>query len=375
MIDNAPTILNDVETLFPPTSGHYVFGPLAKIGWGTPTLVDGELGLILELPGPTLTVIGTVHCALPTQDEALVELNLDVGGVLDFPNKSFSLDASLHDSHVGDFPVSGDMAMRMNWGQNPNFAIAIGGFNPHYTPPAGFPKLKPVTVNLGVNGNPSVTLQGYLALTSNTAQVGAQLKASASKDGAHLTGFLGFDAIFVFSPFSFEADIDAGVHVDFHGCGFGLQFHGTIAGPSPWTLHGQVCVSILFYDACVGFSLTLGGTSKPTLPGLDPWAGSAIEADGTQHPRPAAGHRQRRQLGGGPARRIVCLGHAGGPAVRDVEPDAGRSARLGDVPAEGGAARPAHHRPSPGPSPARSGTSTSPRPDRSDRPDRRHHGP
>jgi hypothetical protein len=282
VVDNAPTILNDVETLFPPTKGHYIFGPLAKIGWGTPTLVDGELGLIIEYPGPTLTVIGTVHAALPTQNEALVELNLDVGGVLDFPNKKFSLDASLHDSHVGDFPVSGDMAMRMNWGQNPNFAIAIGGFNPHYNPPAGFPKLKPVTVDLGVNGNPSVTLQGYLALTSNTAQVGAQLQASASKDGAHLTGFLGFDAIFVFSPFSFQADIDAGVHVDFHGCGFGMQFHGTIAGPSPWTLNGQVCVSIIFYDACVGFSLTLGGTSKPTLPGLDPWFGSTPNADGTQ---------------------------------------------------------------------------------------------
>ena len=208
VIDNAPAILNDVETLFPPTSGHYVFGPLAKIGWGTPTLVDGELGLIIEYPGPVLTVIGTVHAALPTQDEAVVELNLDVGGVLDFPNKKFSLDASLHDSYVGDFPITGDMAMRMNWGQNPNFALSLGGFNPHYNPPAGFPKLKPVSVDLGSNGNPSIVLSGYMALTSNTAQLGAKVQANISKDGASISGFLSFDALFVFSPFSFEADIE-----------------------------------------------------------------------------------------------------------------------------------------------------------------------
>ena len=282
VIDNAPAILHDLETIFPPVDGHFLFGPMAKIGWGTPTLVDGELGLILELPGPRLTVLGTVHAALPTADEAVVELNLDVGGVLDFPKKSFSLDASLHDSRVGDFPVSGDMSMRLTWGQDPNFALSIGGFNPHYNPPASFPKLNPVTVDLGENGNPSINLHGYMALTSNTAQVGAMLEARVSKGGADLYGFIGFDALFIFSPFSFTADIEGGVKVNFHGAGFSLHFHGTISGPSPWHLDGQVCVSILWWDACVGFSVTMGGESKPSLPGLDPWTGSAIKADGTQ---------------------------------------------------------------------------------------------
>ena len=282
VIDNAPAILHDLETIFPPVDGHFLFGPMAKIGWGTPTLVDGELGLILELPGPRLTVLGTVHAALPTADEAVVELNLDVGGVLDFPKKSFSLDASLHDSRVGDFPVSGDMSMRLTWGQDSNFALSVGGFNPHYNPPASFPKLNPVTVDLGENGNPSINLHGYMALTSNTAQVGAMLEARVSKGGADLYGFIGFDALFIFSPFSFTADIEGGVKVNFHGAGFSLHFHGTISGPSPWHLDGQVCVSILWWDACVGFSVTMGGESKPSLPGLDPWTGSAIKADGTQ---------------------------------------------------------------------------------------------
>ena len=172
--------------------------------------------------------------------------------------------------------------MRLNWGQNSNFALAIGGFNPHYTPPPGFPALKPVTVDLGESGNPSINLHGYLALTSNTAQTGAMLEARISKGGADLYGFIGFDALFVFSPFSFTADIEGGVKVNFHGAGFSLHFHGTISGPSPWHLDGQVCVSILWWDACVGFSVNLGGESKPTLPGLDPWVGSDVKPDGTQ---------------------------------------------------------------------------------------------
>jgi len=133
----------------------------------------------------------------------LVELNFAVAGVLDFPQKRFSLDASLHDSHLGDFPISGDMAMRVGWGGDPNFTLSVGGFHPAFKPPAGFPSLARVSVDLGRNGNPSLTLSGYLALTSNTAQVGARAELNASGAGLRLHGFVGFDALFIFSPFSF----------------------------------------------------------------------------------------------------------------------------------------------------------------------------
>jgi hypothetical protein len=282
VIDDAPTILSDLESIFPPADGHYAFGPMAKIGWGTPTLVDAEIGIVIELPGPRLAVLGTVHAALPTSDAPIVVINLDVAGVLDFPKQTFALDASMRDSFVGPFTMSGDMSMRLAWGQNPNFALAVGGFNPHYTPPAGFPPLRPISVDLGVHGNPSISLKGYMALTSNTAQTGAQLEARASKGGASLYGFLGFDALFVFSPFSFVADIEGGVGVSFHGAKLSLHFHGMISGPTPWHINGQVCVSVLFWDACVGFSITLGGTTQVSLPGLDPWLGSVVKADGTQ---------------------------------------------------------------------------------------------
>ena len=51
LIANAPTIIRDLGTVFPARQSHYVFGPLGKLGWGTPTLITGEIGIILELPG------------------------------------------------------------------------------------------------------------------------------------------------------------------------------------------------------------------------------------------------------------------------------------------------------------------------------------
>jgi hypothetical protein len=268
---------------------------MAILAWGTPAIVEARLGIIIVFPGPRIALLGTVQVLLPpgtgqqAPEKRLVEIHLDIAGVLDFPKKKFALDAHLHDSNVVGFPISGDMAARIDWGANPNMVIAMGGFHPHFTPPAGFPKLRRLAIDLGIKGNPTATLSGYMAVTSNTAQIGAALDVTASAAGASLKGGLAFDAIFVFSPFSFDATLEGGVHVDFHGAGFGMHFHGHISGPAPWHLNGDVCVSILWWDACVGFNLTLGGEKRPELPAVDVWAGSA-EVPGLQSAIAAPGN-------------------------------------------------------------------------------------
>ena len=37
--------------IFPPYVGKFLIGPMAKLGWGTPTLVSVSLGVIIEIPG------------------------------------------------------------------------------------------------------------------------------------------------------------------------------------------------------------------------------------------------------------------------------------------------------------------------------------
>src|SRR6185437_13902759 len=110
VISDAPTIVRDLTTVFPPTQGQYVFGPMGKLGWGTPTLITGEIGIILEYTALVVVLLGEVKCILPKPEQALVKLNLSIDGVLDFQNKTFSMDADLHDSVINGFPVSGQMA-------------------------------------------------------------------------------------------------------------------------------------------------------------------------------------------------------------------------------------------------------------------------
>ena len=346
VVQNAPTLIHDLQAFFPAAKGRYVFGPLAEIGWGTPTLVEGKLGLLLELPGPILTIIGNIQAHLPKSapgGAALVNLNIDISGQLDFPKKHFELDGALHDSKVGDYPVSGAMAMRLDWGDNPSFAISLGGFNPTFNPPSGFPPLHRITVDLGLTKNPRVTLSGYMALTSNTAQIGASLDAWASKYGATLTGTLAFDALFVFSPFSFDVELHGGVSVSFHDFGGTLQFHGRISGPSPWRITGSVCVQPALR---VGLRrvqrdarelLAASPASSRSLEGRSAERG-AQRPDG---PRPPARHPGCPELVGSAAHGGLGGGDLRGREGRRSHP--GRSARRRHVPAEVGALRLSDH--------------------------------
>jgi hypothetical protein len=275
VVHDAPTIINDLATFFPGALGHYVFGPLGKLGWGTPTLITGKIGFILEIPGPRLSLLGLVQMALPTSNAALLSINLSIGGLLDFPGKLFWFEAALFDSQVVGFTIQGGMAFRLTWGNSPSFALAIGGFNPIFQPPAGFPDVKRCSIEVGINGNPSLTIQGYFALTSNSVQVGASVDLRASGFGIGLHAWLGFDALFIFSPFSFEADFSAGVNVTFLGLSLGISLDGTISGPTPWHVHAEACVSLLFFSVCLPVDFSFGTSTRPSLPQIDPWVGSS----------------------------------------------------------------------------------------------------
>jgi hypothetical protein len=278
-VGDAPAIVNDLAAIFPPARSHFIIGPMGKLGWGTPTLITASVGILLEFPGPRLGLIGVVSMELPSAEAALLRLHMAIAGLLDFPAKFISVDASLYDSNVVGMPIAGDMAFRMRYGSKPSFLVSVGGFNPGFVPPPPFPTLRRCSVDLGVNGNPSLVASGYFAVTSNSAQVGASLDLNASGAGIRLHGWLGFDALFVFSPFSFKASISAGVRVSFHGVGLGVNLGGTISGPSPWRFSGKVCVSVLFWDACLPVNIKFGHEDPASLQEVDPWFGTPAGTD------------------------------------------------------------------------------------------------
>jgi hypothetical protein len=274
-IRDATTIVAGIGAIFPTAMGRHVFGPTAVIGWGTPTLVAIEVAIVVEVPAPiVLTLLGSAAVVLPDPDDPIVELHVDVVGVWDSGQRTLAVDASLHDSHVAGFTLSGDMAMRLRYGDDPAFAIAVGGFNPHFTPPPGFPTLRRVTVALGADDNPRITIEGYLAVTSNSRQFGAKAELYAAAGGFNVHGWLSFDALLVLHPFSFRFDFSVAMSLN-HGSSriAGVTVSGTLTGPNPFHAWGEGSLSLLFFDVSVPFDATFGSiTSLLDLVPLDPWS-------------------------------------------------------------------------------------------------------
>ena len=96
IIANADRILSDLREVFPPQADRFVFGPMAKITWGTPTLLTADIGLVLEVPEPVrLLILGVVRGILPDETAAILRLQVNFLGVIDFEQERFSFDASL----------------------------------------------------------------------------------------------------------------------------------------------------------------------------------------------------------------------------------------------------------------------------------------
>ena len=107
-----------------------MIGPTARIGWGTPTLVTIDVALVLELPAPVrLIILGRLRALLPDEQVALLRLQMDVVGEIDFDRREAAATAVLVDSRLASFPLTGAMAMKINWGDKPAFLLAVGGFN------------------------------------------------------------------------------------------------------------------------------------------------------------------------------------------------------------------------------------------------------
>lgn len=268
-VANAPQIISSIRTIFPVAQNRYVFGPMFELGWGTPTLITLAIGIILEVPDPVrIVMLGLIDAGLPTEDAALIELHIDVLGTLDFGTKTFELDGSLYDSRVLIYSLAGDLLFRLCWGDNPVFIFSLGGFNPHFnTSGLNLPPMNRLSVSIGDGDNPRISANSYFAITSNTLQFGANVEAYASAGGFAIHGYLGFDVLIIFSPFSFEFDFSAGFDVSYEGTTLaGLNVNGLFSGPRPWHLHGDATIDILFFSVSASVDLTWGDSTPVTLP-------------------------------------------------------------------------------------------------------------
>jgi Family of unknown function (DUF6603) len=268
-IANAPEIISNLRNFFPVAEDSYVFGPMMEFGWGTPTLITLEIGVILELPNPVVIVLlGLVDVALPDSDAPLIQLHIDILGELDFGTKTLELEGDMYDSSVLIYSMAGSLYFSVCWGSDPNFVYSVGGFNQDFnTAGLNLPPMQRCSVSIGFGDNPRISANNYFAVTSNSLQFGANVQAYASAAGFTIQGYLGFDVLIIFSPFSFEFDFTVSFSVSFEGINLlGLSVSGSFSGPRPWNLNGTASISILFWTVSASVNLTWGDSTPVAIP-------------------------------------------------------------------------------------------------------------
>jgi hypothetical protein len=269
-VANALRIISDIREIFPPAEGRFVFGPMLKLGWGTPNLITLEMGLLIEVPSPVrVAIIGVLKMLLPDESFRLIGIQVNFVGVIDFDRGELSFDASLFDSRLLIYTLSGDMAVRLSWGDDPMFLLSVGGFHPAFRPPKNAPSMRRLSISL-LGGNPRITVETYLAVTSNTVQFGARAEFYVGVSEFNVYGYLGYDVLFQFNPFYFIAQFAAGLAVRV-GDDPILSIHisGELSGPSPWHVRGTGEFTILFIDFDVDFDVTFGEKHDTALPPAD----------------------------------------------------------------------------------------------------------
>jgi len=270
IINNKDTIISNIGQAFPVMEGQFMVGPMAKIGWGTPTLITIELGIILEFPEPVrLAILGVLRAILPSEDKSVLKLQINFLGIIDFTAKYLSFDASIYDSKILTFPLMGDMALRLYWGDKPNFLMSVGGFHPRYTPPPlNLPELRRLSLVLASDKNLSIGIEACVAITSNSVQFGAKVAAKAIllKGKVEVLGALWFDILFQFSPFYFVADMGVLFSIRWKGKELLTLFINLmLEGPNPWRAQGKGTFKILGIGISVSFDKTFGQTRTETI--------------------------------------------------------------------------------------------------------------
>lgn len=270
IIANAPKIISDLRAFFPPQEGRFLIGPMAKIGWGTPTLASISLGVIIEIPG-NLAIVGIIKVAIPAEEAALIVLQVNFIGAIEFDKKRIWFFASLFDSRIVFLTIQGDMGLLVAYGDDANFVLSVGGFHPRYSPPPlPFGSLSRISVDLVNTPVARVRIQGYFAVTSNTVQFGARVEVFFGLSILNVQGHLAIDALVQFSPVYFIVEISASFSVNAFGVGvFSVRLRGSLEGPAPWHVKGHGEISLLFFDIDVDVNKTFGDSRNTTLPPVE----------------------------------------------------------------------------------------------------------
>ncbi|MBO4210530.1 DUF6603 domain-containing protein, partial [Micromonospora echinofusca] len=249
VVGRAPSIVAALSRIFPADPTGTVVGAMVRLEMLSRQIV-ADLAVVVEFPDPVrISVLGRVTIDF----KAAGRLRLDAAGVLDLDRRQFTLNAALVDSRLFGRPASGQMLLYASWGAKKTFVATIGGYHPRYVPPANLPVPERFTIQL-LKNTKGITLKAYLAVTSNSAQVGGEVLMKFEGGGFLLDGRATLDALVQFKPFWFEVAITAKVALSYKGTDL-LVIDLAIAlnGPGEWHAWGHARIKFLCWEASASF--------------------------------------------------------------------------------------------------------------------------
>jgi hypothetical protein len=278
-VANAPRIISRYKQLFPIETDSLLLGPMLELSFSQPPIVYVRIGLIFEVrnalgrdrPAELTKVIllGQLLVQLPPRDlgvPAIVKLLVDVVGFYDAAEGFLLIRARLRNSFIGvegfaKLDLTGELVLAMRFGADPSFVLSAGGFHPGFTHvPKGVPaKLERMAVSYGI-GPIKIRNESYVAITSNSVQVGCKIELSARISVAAIAGHLSFDALVYLSPrFHFLVQLDFQVSLKAFGRNLAsVKVTLSLEGPGEWRAKGHFSFSILWWDVDIGFDESWG---------------------------------------------------------------------------------------------------------------------
>lgn len=249
-VAQAPHIFGVWRQTLPTAEGRTIVGLMAQMEWGK-TVSTLELAILLDFKDGSLAQIVlllSLQLHAPTDKTPLIQGRFDAVGRLRFDPTDFLLQGVLVNGKIGSFPASAGVVLAARGGQDSAYLLSIGGFNPHFTPPTGIPSVDRVRLDIGRSNNPRIRFEGYLAVTSQTVQIGARVQLHAAAGPLALDGWFGFDLLadWEHSP-QISGEIAAGLSLSFDGSPLmEVNIDLLLEGWDSFHLKGYVSFSLLF---------------------------------------------------------------------------------------------------------------------------------
>jgi large repetitive protein len=268
--------LMQMSQQIPPRRG--AFWIAAGVRLTTCGLINSVVVVSIALDrGLDIEVIGVSRMALPTEDAALVSVELALRACFNSAEQILSVQAQLTDNSYlfsRDCQLTGGFALVLWYGQG-QFVVTLGGYNPVFTPPPQFPAVQRLGFNWSVGSIVTIKGGAYFALTNSCVMAGGSLSATASIGPVKAWYDAYIDFLVAWDPFAYQFDIgvEIGASVSIRVCFFGCVTIGitisvgaqlSIAGPP---FHGTASI-----DAYVTTITNSFGDPPQPQPHITDWS-------------------------------------------------------------------------------------------------------